>query len=366
MDAVLVIQPLSIIKLEFLICWFLSKLILIKRIFRETLRSIEAGHPEAMEILIDSGVVDFDAVNENGDSPLHLAARFGNFELVVLLLGTGCDLKLKNKLGRTAKQVAKNECCERKDKAIINLIKEAEKQRKLSFNEEEVMGEKCKWMRDSPDTDNLSDMESDSDMQGLYEAGFFQVGIFLKLCKEKFTLANGREPNDEEIKELGVTVVETLDELGEREGEDLDLDGLIAQVCATWLEKKGLSEDFADRDGEIELDLTAFGGTDISLPTPPHAIAKKKPKFVKTENVVGVDLTATKKTDDVFDIEEFNQLNLSPPVATDGVEVKRRKKKEKERKKKEEEKISRASKKKAEAELKEKHSLEVDGFEFVE
>lgn len=48
--------------------------------------------------LIDSGVsiVQFDT---NGSTPLHLAARRGNLEQVIVLLQAGCDMNAKGENG---------------------------------------------------------------------------------------------------------------------------------------------------------------------------------------------------------------------------------------------------------------------------
>jgi ankyrin repeat protein len=41
-------------------------------------------------------------VNEHGLSPLHVAAKLRNFELVMVLLGTSADTELRDLSGKTA------------------------------------------------------------------------------------------------------------------------------------------------------------------------------------------------------------------------------------------------------------------------
>lgn len=55
-----------------------------------------------------AGALDVNKADANGETPLMVAARNGNMELIELLLSNGADAKLKNIQGKTARQVAKD------------------------------------------------------------------------------------------------------------------------------------------------------------------------------------------------------------------------------------------------------------------
>lgn len=65
------------------------------------------GHEEAARTLIELGRVNINAVDFNGDSALHDAARFGNEKVIDALMNAGADVSIVNKDGRTAADIAK-------------------------------------------------------------------------------------------------------------------------------------------------------------------------------------------------------------------------------------------------------------------
>jgi len=60
---------------------------------------------ELLTILLDAGA-DINALNDNGQTPLHIATFWDNAEAVKLLLDRGADKTIKNKSGRTAEELA--------------------------------------------------------------------------------------------------------------------------------------------------------------------------------------------------------------------------------------------------------------------
>ena len=64
------------------------------------------GQKDIVELLIDKGA-DINTKNNNGSTPLHLAARFGQKDVVELLLTKGADFKVQNNDSRTAIRLAK-------------------------------------------------------------------------------------------------------------------------------------------------------------------------------------------------------------------------------------------------------------------
>ena len=52
---------------------------------------------------------DVNKKNKNGDTPLHLAFKIGNYEIIRLLLENGANLKIKNKKGFTPFDIANKE-----------------------------------------------------------------------------------------------------------------------------------------------------------------------------------------------------------------------------------------------------------------
>ncbi len=61
----------------------------------------ETPHIEKIEGMIESGLVDLDAKNGNGETPLHWASRYNLIETAKLLLEAGADVKAKNYDGET-------------------------------------------------------------------------------------------------------------------------------------------------------------------------------------------------------------------------------------------------------------------------
>ena len=64
------------------------------------------GKPEVIQLLLDHYAY-IDAASPNGSTPLMMAARYGTTEAVELLLASGADPMLKNQLGLTALDFAK-------------------------------------------------------------------------------------------------------------------------------------------------------------------------------------------------------------------------------------------------------------------
>jgi len=60
---------------------------------------------ELLTVLLDAGA-DINALNENGQTALHIAVFWNNVEAVQLLVDRGADKTIKNKSGRTAEQLA--------------------------------------------------------------------------------------------------------------------------------------------------------------------------------------------------------------------------------------------------------------------
>jgi len=60
---------------------------------------------ELLTTLLDAGA-DINAVNDNGQTPLHISVFWNNVEAVKLLVERGADKTIKNKSGRTAEQLA--------------------------------------------------------------------------------------------------------------------------------------------------------------------------------------------------------------------------------------------------------------------
>jgi len=60
---------------------------------------------ELLKTVLDAGA-DIDALNENGQTALHIATFWNNAEAVKLLLDRGANKTIKNKSGRTAEQLA--------------------------------------------------------------------------------------------------------------------------------------------------------------------------------------------------------------------------------------------------------------------
>ena len=64
------------------------------------------GHTEIIRLLLDENAY-IDAESPNGTTPLMMAARYGNNKAVQLLIEEGADIQLKNQLGLSAIDFAK-------------------------------------------------------------------------------------------------------------------------------------------------------------------------------------------------------------------------------------------------------------------
>ena len=64
------------------------------------------GHTEIMQLLLDKSAY-IDAESPNGTTPLMMAARYGNSKAVQILIDEGADVQLKNQLGLSALDFAK-------------------------------------------------------------------------------------------------------------------------------------------------------------------------------------------------------------------------------------------------------------------
>jgi len=60
-----------------------------------------------LEYFVSKGANDFNAKNNSGDTPLHLASVSGSVEVIALLVANGADVNTKNKYGDTPFGVAK-------------------------------------------------------------------------------------------------------------------------------------------------------------------------------------------------------------------------------------------------------------------
>ena len=69
-------------------------------------RAVRAGSPDTVKALLSSPNVNVNAVDENGNTPLIEAARFGHDKVVTALLIAHADASIKNKEGKTALMLA--------------------------------------------------------------------------------------------------------------------------------------------------------------------------------------------------------------------------------------------------------------------
>ena len=69
-------------------------------------RAARAGNADTVRSLLASPRVNVNAVDENGNTPLIEAARFGHNEVVTALLLAKADVTHKNKDGKTALMLA--------------------------------------------------------------------------------------------------------------------------------------------------------------------------------------------------------------------------------------------------------------------
>ena len=97
------------------------------------------GHIDIARLLIDKGC-NINAVNINHDTPLHNAIDYNpkNIDMIELLLQNGANMNLKDKEGKTPKDLA-FEC---KDLELITMFYEAEKKSK-SQNEPKPKNDDC-------------------------------------------------------------------------------------------------------------------------------------------------------------------------------------------------------------------------------
>jgi len=65
------------------------------------------GHAAIVKLLLDESAY-IDAESPNGTTPLMMAARYGNAAVVKLLISEGADIRLKNQLGLSALDFAKD------------------------------------------------------------------------------------------------------------------------------------------------------------------------------------------------------------------------------------------------------------------
>ena len=63
-------------------------------------RAAKTGHTRAAKCLIQHGA-DFEKSAEDGNRPLHVAAAFGNHEVIGYLLSQGADFTAKNEAGQS-------------------------------------------------------------------------------------------------------------------------------------------------------------------------------------------------------------------------------------------------------------------------
>jgi ankyrin repeat protein len=70
------------------------------------LRAASAGNADTVRTLLASPNVDINGLDENGNTPLILAARFGHDQVVTALLIAKADVKTKNDEGKTALMLA--------------------------------------------------------------------------------------------------------------------------------------------------------------------------------------------------------------------------------------------------------------------
>ena len=69
-------------------------------LFREEIRS-RVPHIEKIEVMIESGIVDLDAIDKDGRTPLHRACGNNALELAKLLIARGADGDAKDNWGWT-------------------------------------------------------------------------------------------------------------------------------------------------------------------------------------------------------------------------------------------------------------------------
>ncbi len=70
------------------------------------LRAARAGNADTVKALVANSNVDVNGIDEQGNTPLIEAARFGHDEVVTALLVAKADVKIKNDEGKTALMLA--------------------------------------------------------------------------------------------------------------------------------------------------------------------------------------------------------------------------------------------------------------------
>ncbi|MGL9762250.1 MAG: ankyrin repeat domain-containing protein [Wolbachia sp.] len=80
------------------------------------------GHLDTVKYFVDEKNVDVNQLNNDGNTALHLAAENGNTEIVKVLLNAKADPLLKNKNGKTPRDLAT-------DENVKQLLEEAENKR---------------------------------------------------------------------------------------------------------------------------------------------------------------------------------------------------------------------------------------------
>ena len=70
------------------------------------LRAASAGNADTVRSILASPNVDVNGIDDHGDTPLILAARFGHDEVVTVLLMAKAEVGTKNNEGKTALMLA--------------------------------------------------------------------------------------------------------------------------------------------------------------------------------------------------------------------------------------------------------------------
>jgi ankyrin repeat protein len=70
------------------------------------LRAAATGNAETVKALLASPKVDVNGIDDNGNTPLIEAARFGHDQVAAALLAAGADVAVKNNEGQTALTLA--------------------------------------------------------------------------------------------------------------------------------------------------------------------------------------------------------------------------------------------------------------------